>query len=426
MSAHAFFAPSSAPRVVRCPGSLLATAGMPDNQSEFAAEGTAAHWISDLSLRGGWMSEKYAGCDVFVSPEGGCQFEHAGNEYDLAIEIAGGRGYLFEVDDEMVNATQEYIDWCNDAPGDKFPECRVDISDWCPRDSENIFVPEAAFEPQGGTSDHAACSPGRLIVTDLKYGKGVKVYAENNEQAVLYALGFIKQWDWLYDFQEIEIRICQPRLDHKDVWVISREEIEAVGRHILEQFTLALQPNAPFHPGEKQCKFCKISGLCRAQSEWLSEMRALAFEDLDFAVPNPNLLTNDELVEAWRARGLYNARFDAIEREMLKAIENGVELPGIKRVMSNTHRAWKSEGEALAELELEVPRGKLTETKMISPSKVEKMLPKKSKHIVSKWAYNPRGGPCLVDEKDKRPRYEQAIAEEINETFDNLDSDPFD
>lgn len=425
MGSHAFFAPSSAPRVVRCPGSLLATAGLPDNQSEFAAEGTAAHYVSDLCLRGNWKSEKYAGCEVFVAMDGQCCFLHDGNREWVTPGVESGNGYLFEVDDEMVNATQEYIDWCNDAPGDKFPECRVDISDWCPRESENVFVPEQAFEPQGGTSDHAACSPGRLIVTDLKYGKGVKVYAEENEQAILYALGFIKAWDWLYDFEEIEIRICQPRLDHKDVWIVSRAEIEAHGDYIRQQFTLALSPNAPFHPGEKQCKFCKISGRCRAQSEWLSEMRALAFDDLDFAVPNPNLLTNEELVEAWRAHGLYKSRFEAIEREMMKAIENGVELPGVKLVMSNTHRVWQNEEAAREELAFEVAPDKLMKHNMISPSQVEKLLPKKSKHIVSKLAYSPRGGPCLADANDKRPPYAVALTEEINGTFDDLDN-PFD
>ena len=433
MGAHAFFAPSSAPRVVACPGSLLLTAGMPDTQSVDAAHGTAAHWIADLSLRHRKLVKEYAGCSVAVSDTGECRFQHEKNRDEIALELAFGKAYLFEVDEEMVVAVQEYVDWCNDLPGEKHPECRVDISPWCPQVSDNVFVPPEAFEPQGGTSDHAACSPGRLVITDLKYGKGVKVFAEWNYQAVLYALGFIAQWDWLYDFGEIQIRICQPRLDHKDTWTITRKQIEGLGEFILHRFTLALKEDAPFNPGEKQCKFCKASGLCRAQSEYLSSLRALAFDDLDgervFVEPDPRLLTEAELVEAWKAHGLYKARFDAIEREMLKALENDVPLPGVRLVMANTNRAWSRSDEVIADdivFATGLPKEKLFKPpSLISPAQVEKLLPKRERGIVNTLAYKPRGGPCIADEDDKRPDYKEAIEAQAGEAFTDLDEDPF-
>lgn len=430
---HAFFAPSSAPRVVRCPASLLLTAGMPDTQSEDAAHGTAAHWIGDMCLRGNHNTDRYAGCIIAVDELGNCEFQHELNREQIAEDAAFGHRYIFEVDDEMVYAVQEYIDWCNDLPGEKYPECRVDITDWCPRDSENVFVPAAAYEPQGGTSDHAACSPGLLVITDLKYGKGVKVFAERNEQAVLYALGFIKEWDWLYDFERIVIRICQPRLDHKDVWEVSREEIEEIGRHILERFTLALRDDAPFGPSEKACKFCKASGLCRAQAEYLSEIRALAFDNLDevtdlpvFTVPDPRLLTIDELVEGWRAHKLYQARFDAIERELLKAMEDGIDVPGLKLIEARTFRAWKSEEEAELALEmLGISGEKITKTTLISPAQAEKLLPKAKRGVIQTLVFKPRGGPTLAEESDNRLSYDEVKNAQLGEVFANLDEDPF-
>jgi hypothetical protein len=424
MSAHAFFAPSSAPRVVLCPGSLLLTCDMPDTQTEDAAHGTAAHWIADMALRENKHVEHYGGLKIAVDKHGECKFYGDHNQDQIVLDACFGLYHLFEVDDEMIVAVQEYCDWCNDAPGEKYPECRVDISKWCPKDSENIFVPAQAFEPQKGTSDHAACEPGRLIITDLKYGKGVKVFAQDNYQAVLYALGFIDEWDWLYDFEEIEIRICQPRLDHKDVWVVTREQIEELGRYILERFTLALKPDAPFNPGEKQCRFCKASGRCRAQADMLSKVRALAFEDLDF-VPTA-LLTNEELVEAWRLHPFIQARFDAIEREMMKAMENGVKLPGVRLAEINCHRAWHNQAEAAAQLEAAgIPKEKLyTEPSLISPAQSEKLLPKAKREIVKTLAYKPRGGATIVDQDDKRPDYEAAVQAHVDASFDNLD-DPF-
>jgi hypothetical protein len=399
---------------------------MPDTQSEFAAEGTAAHFIADLCLRNRCLVEKYAGCEVEVNEQGQCRFQHEGNRGEIALNLAFGKTFLFEVDDEMVNAVQEYVDWCNDAPGEKYPERRVDISRWTPKVSDNIFVPTQAFEPQGGTSDHAACSPGLLIITDLKYGKGVRVDAENNEQAVLYALGFIDEWDWLYDFKEIHIRICQPRLDHKDVWIVTREEIEAVGRYILERFTLALQDDAPVNPSEKACKFCKASGLCRAQSEYLSSIRALAFDDLDAETRDDRLLTDEELVEAWKAHGLYKARFDAVERHILARLEAGEPVPGVKLVESRAFRKWHNETATVDDLLFAgIAREKLyDEPKLISPAQAEKLLPKAAREVVKTLAYKPRGGPCIADADDKRPEYGAAKAAQLDAVFDDLD-DPF-
>lgn len=430
--AHAFFAPSSLPRVTRCPGSLLLTYGMPDTQTVFAAEGTAAHHIADLALRGKHHVERYAGCKIAVSKTGECVFVHEGNEKQLALDAVFGNQMIFEVDDEMVNAVQAYVDWCNDLPGEHYPECKVDISRWTPkRDAtDDPFVPQEAFTPQRGTSDHAACMPFRLVITDLKYGKGEQVFAERNEQAVAYALGFIEEWDWLYDFQEIEIRICQPRLDHYDTWTCTRAELEEIGRYILQQCTTALQPDAPLVPGEKQCKFCKASGRCRAQSEWLSSMRALAFDDLDntqFAVPDVRLLTDEELVEAWRAHQLYKARFDAIEREIVGGLKNGCTFPGLKIVEAKSHRKWKDPKKVVETLvfDYNIPLDKIVGEDIISPSAAEKLLKKADRAVVAELAYKPRGGPCIADANDKRPLYTEVQQQQVDSVFDDLDTDPF-
>lgn len=428
--AHAFFAPSSLPRVTRCPGSLLLTHGMPDTQTVFAAEGTAAHWIADLSLRGKYRVDRYAGCWVAVTKTGECSFVHDGNRDYMAIREIDGDVLLFEVDDEMVVAVQEYVDWCNDLPGDHYPECKVDISRWTPKATdglEHVFVPSEAFEPQRGTSDHAACAPGRLVITDLKYGKGEKVFAERNEQAVAYALGFIDEWDWLYDFQEIEIRICQPRLDHYDTWTCTRAEIEEIGAYILERCTLALREDAPLVPGEKQCKFCKANGLCRAQKDWLSSIRALAFDDLDntqFAEPDPRLLTSEEVVEAWRAHGLYMARFEAIAREILKyAEEDENPFPGIKIVEGHTKRRWKRQADVIDTFCLDVPEEKMFKTKLVSPNQLSKLLPKAEREKIADLVYNPVGKPCIVDVSDKRIPYKAAKAARIDDVFDEIEDD---
>jgi hypothetical protein len=143
--------------------------------------------------------------------------------------------------------------------------------------------------------------------------------------------------------------------------------------------------------------------------------------------PDPRLLTPAELVEAWRAHGLYKARFDAIERELLKAMVDGVPMPGLKLVESNKFRQWKSEDEATLALELAgIDESKLyTAPSLISPAQAEKLLPKKKREIVKTLAYKPRGGPTIAEEADKRLAYEAVVDAQLGEVFADLDEDPF-
>lgn len=404
---HALFAPSSSQRTIDCPASLLLNAAEPDNQSVDAAHGTAAHFIGALCLSKKVKTEKYAGCTVIVTPKGKESFAHEKHqpaENDLT----------FEVDDEMQIGVQEYVDWCNELPGEHFVEVRVDISHWCPK------------EEQYGTSDHIAHAGRILYVTDLKYGKGVQVFAKENTQGILYALGALRKVDVFDEVEEIHIRICQPRLDHKDVWIVSREDLLRWGDYIRERFTLALSENPPFGPTEKACKFCKVAARCRALADHLTEVRALAFDDLDqdFVEPDVRLLNDYELVEAWRMHGLFKLRFAAIEKEMMKAMLNDVTMPGLRLVASNTHRRWRNPREAalFLQLDYDLPREKIYSQSLISPAEAEKHLPKALRKTISALVIKPPGGPCIVDADDKRPDYKASspvsLAEDV---FDNLD-----
>lgn len=408
--AHARFAPSSAQRVIDCPASLKLNETEPDRAGIDAAHGTSAHFLGELCLTNHKHVDLYAGCNIGVMLDGETYFVHENKPGP-----AEGEGWMFEVDDEMVVCVQEYVDWCNDVPGDKYVECRVDISHWCP-------------EPgQFGTSDHIAIDGRVMYVTDLKYGKGVQVFAKENPQAILYALGALFAYDTFEEVEEIHIRICQPRLSHKDVWVVSREDLLRWGDYIRERFTLALADNPPFGPTEKACKFCKVAARCRALAEHLSAHRALAFDDLteEFVVSDPRLLTDEELVTAWRLTDLVKARMTAIAKEMMRVMLDGGELPTVYLAESRTHRQFKNQKEVAAFLMLDcdVDRDKLYTEKMISPNQAEKLLTKEQKKELAGFVYKPPGGPCIVDENSKRPRYEVNGQIDLDDIFGVVEED---
>lgn len=246
---HATFAPSSSAMWLGCSGSLLANAGASDDAGKEAAYGTVAHHVAERWNKLGKKPVKLLGRKESAT--------------------AGGNVYEFEIDDRMMELVEEYIDWCAEVPGDHFYEQRVDLSPIMP-------IPD-----QEGTADHFACWPGNMVITDLKTGSGVRVFAEGNTQAQLYALGVFFEWDWIYRFETIVIRICQPPLDVFETWTITRKELLDFARFAEERALAAWNEKATRSPSGKACKWCRVAVPCPARLRELEDLIDDTFDGLD-------------------------------------------------------------------------------------------------------------------------------------------------
>ena len=379
---HARFAPSSAHRIYDCPASLLLNENEPDREIYEAAEGTVAHHIAEICARARREPEEFLGMT----------FDSGDLDADYDEEQHSSKGFAITVDDEMVQGVGEYLDRIMGLPGDHYVETRVNISPWCP-------IPD-----QFGTCDHAAASHKKLIITDLKYGR-VQVDAPQNKQLVMYALGFINEYDWLYDFDEVIIRIAQPRLDHFDVWITSKAELLAIGEKIKERFALALKPNPPFGPSEKACRFCKVNYKCRANHDFLYHERIMLLDDDDeFVEPDLMLMSDDEIAALWLRKGMYENRMRAVEDYLHKKVADGDFVPGLKTVAGRSSRYFTSEIDAeLLLLEAGVPESKLySKPEFVSPAQAEKLVRGEAKKKLQDFIKSKPGKPCLVSSDDKR------------------------
>lgn len=254
---HSIYAPSGSVIWLNSPGCLIPNLLAPDSAGEDAAYGTVGHEIGEQWLKA--IPTIMYGAGALAQ----AQIDEAEPSHRLGeIVIVEEKEDRFEIkiDQEMLDYVRQYVEWIMPLPGDHYIETRVDHSDLTP------------IPGQGGTSDHAACQPGVLTISDLKMGM-IRVFAERNPQLMIYAYGFFRRWDWAYNFQRIVIRIAQPRLGHFDTWECSREELLEFAEYVRERAHEGWVIDGPRKPGWWCRKgFCNAISTCAAHLCWLADM----------------------------------------------------------------------------------------------------------------------------------------------------------
>lgn len=61
MGTHSLFSASGSPKWIECNGSTYMEQGLPDEETEYAAEGTAAHELASRCLSGGTHPSEHIG-----------------------------------------------------------------------------------------------------------------------------------------------------------------------------------------------------------------------------------------------------------------------------------------------------------------------------------------------------------------------------
>ena len=308
--AHSSLGASSAHRWMPCPGSVAASDGIPDVESDYAREGTAAHAVGEQSLILGTDPSFFLG------------------------EVMDG----IRVDEDMVEAVSVYTNYIKERMA--LPSFRKMLVE------ERVNLdPLEPPRPMFGTCDCVLIFDGFIEVVDYKHGIGLFVEVVDNPQAMYYALGYLFRYLEENPDEDmpspIVLTIAQPRIPSEKGLVrsitMTPEELLEWGRNTLMPAAQATIDSTERNPGEKQCRWCKAAPACPA----LKQVAVSTAQEEFGVLPAPELLTVDQMSEVLDRAATIKVWMKAVEEHAHREATNGREIPGFKLVQKRARKKWK-------------------------------------------------------------------------------------
>lgn len=384
--AHALLSASGASRWLACtPSAKLEEEYGERKSSPYAAEGTLAHELAELYIRK----------DIL----------HAISEADFDSKLEEiMSNELFN--EEMLDMVPIYTEYCEGQLISAKTENIFAVMEIEQKLDLTEYVPDSF-----GTADCVIINDSVLEVIDLKYGKGVPVYAEWNKQLMLYGLGALRKYDTFYDIEQVKLTIVQPRISNISSFDISVEELRNWAEEELKpRAQLAFKGEGELVVGD-HCKFCAVKNKCRKLYEQQLEIAKYDFKE-------PSLLTDEEIADVLkRTPQLTEWANSILAYAQEKAITENKKWPGFKLVEGRSIRKWVDEDTAMQAIFARCPElseDEVLETKLKTLTSIEKLLGKKRfADILNDVVIKPEGKPTLVPDSDKRQAigYQQAISD---------------
>jgi hypothetical protein len=346
---------STAKRVMNCPGSVaLVQLAPPSPSSTYADKGTLLHdAISEVLL-----DDKF--------PE-----ELIGKGYE-------GQILDQEMIDEKLQPALDLLDTIDPNQEMKLAiETRVGFGKFLP----------GAF----GSCDVLGRMGDAAYVIDWKFGDGIAVDAEENEQLMYYAAAAMRTPEAAWVFEgatSIECIIIQPPVIRR--WTTTPARIKAFEKDLKRAVKAASLPDAKLNPGD-HCRFCPAKPTCPEITGAVDRALKVKLDAID-----DNMLgayaTNAVLLQGW---------IDDLNALVQTKIQKGYKIPGWKLVAKRGTRKWVDEKEAarsLTALGIEP-----TTVGVVSPAQAEKLLKVKKQNLPEGLVVSVSSGDTLAPESDPRP-----------------------
>lgn len=404
---HALCSPSGAERWMFCAGSVAMEFIEPPSTSEYAEEGTRAHFLAGV---------------YFAVHEGAAATPTVTDAYPQEMH-----DYIKGYVDDILEVVENYKR-AGALSVQLFVEQALPL--------ESITGEKDAF----GTSDVVILAEFKehhvLDVRDLKYGMGVKVSAIDNPQCNIYAAAALVKFGALIKkpIERITIAIHQPRVSETpSEWEISAFTLKKwideavtpkaqVALHLVKQARPS-EVRMHLNPSEDACRFCRAAATCPALANKVHETVMGDFQDItdataapvtpqttvlseeDYHKLLPLFMTRAPMIENW-----CTAVRAKVESELMagRPVENFKLVEGRRG-----HRKWTEAEKVRGYLSLAAvePKRYLTEPELKTPAALEKDLGKKKGPEADKAVWSalqamieqPDGKPSVAPESDERP-----------------------
>ena len=392
---HALLSASSSKQWLHCPPSVRLQENFPNESSVYAEEGTFAHEICEYKVRK-YLKERVK------RPQS--------EEYDTE-EIEQITDVYAEFVISIIEQMKE-----NGCEPLAFVEERVDYSHIAPSGFGTADMLIIGKDENGR---------GLLHVCDFKTGKGVFVDADHNSQMMLYAIGALAAYGFLYDIEIVRMSIIQPRLDNISTFECSKAELEDWGESIKPTALLAFEGKGEQHPGD-WCRFCRAKPVCKACADEALALCREDFLDLDAGVfddtaeesdmtapyeadtqtavfKQPGLIPITELAEILPTLNRISSWIEAVFAFVSsEAINHGVPIPGYKVVEGRSKRVF-TDTKAVVDTAVQNGYTDLYKQTLITLTEFEKMMGKKKfNELLGEYVAKPPGKLALVPDSDPR------------------------
>ena len=363
---------STAKRVINCPGSVALVAKMPPkDSSSYADRGTLLHNAMATILD-----------SDTVTPESMLWTTYQGETLTgelLNEKILPALAALDQIDPEGV---MEYA-----------VETVVGFGAYLP----GVF----------GSADLLGRLGNRAVVLDWKFGDGVAVSAEENEQGLFYAAAAMRtpETAWVFEgAEEVEIVIVQPPAVKR--WVTTVKRVKEFERSLKRAVKASQMPDAAIVVGD-HCRWCSAKPLCPKMTGAVDRAVKVQLENLP-AETIGAYLGNADLLEDW---------IKDLRALAMTMMEGGAKVPGYKLVAKRSVRKWLDEGKAnkaLAAMGIDPVK-----LELVSPAQAEKLLKPLKQALPDDLVAAVSSGTTFAPESDPRPEVLQ-IGQQLTAALSKL------
>lgn len=392
---HSRLSPSGAHRYLPCTASPDASEGIPDTTSEYAAEGTMLHEVADRCLEDGGDPHRFIG-DIFEID--GYTFVFDQGHADCMVAD------LYDIRDQAIG-------------GVIYGETKVDLTD-------------PLGEGEAGTADIILLDYKKeLHVQDWKFGEGILVDAEENEQMKLYGRGAInthfpellKKPDTL-----VHLTVRQPRIQGGgSTWTTTVGDLLAWCEDVVKPKVAEINSgNGVFNPGKKQCHWCKArkgapelgKPPCKAYQKMQRDIARMAFSNYDEAMnlgvepvlANVEEMSPEERVWLHDNADMFKTFLSELSDRLRTDLEYGREgmAPGKKLIAGRAGaRTFPDKViDKAGEIAKKALGDAAFQTKLLSPTQLEKELGGPVfELLLGELVYQSPGKPVIVDVRHPKP-----------------------